>query len=121
LLIACANVANLLLIRGEARRRELGIRTALGASGRRLISQQLTESGVLALAGGGLGLLLAWGGVRALLRLAPATLPRLEHVHLDGAVLLFTLAVSVGTGLLFGLLPATRAARSDAASALREG
>ena len=121
LLIACANVANLLLIRGEARRRELGIRTALGATGRRLVAQQLTESGLLALAGGGLGLLVAWGGVRGLLRLAPATLPRLEHVHLDGAVLLFTLAVSLGTGLLFGLIPAARASRGGAVDALREG
>src|SRR5688572_20361428 len=121
LLIACANVANLLLIRGEARRRELGIRTALGASGSRLVAQQLTESGVLAIGGGGLGLLVAWGGVRVLLSLAPATLPRLEQVKLDEAVLLFTLLVSLGTGLLFGLLPALRASRGDAASALRDG
>ena len=121
LLIACANVANLLLVRGEARRRELGIRTALGATGSRLVVQQLTESGVLAIVGGGLGLLVAWGGVRVLLSLAPATLPRLEQVKLDGTVLLFTLAVSLGTGLLFGLLPALRASRGDASSALRDG
>jgi putative ABC transport system permease protein len=121
LLIACANVANLLLIRGEARRRELGIRTALGATGIRLVVQQLTESGVLAIAGGGLGLLVAWGGVRGLLALAPDTLPRLESVHLDAAVLAFTAAVSLGTGLLFGLLPAVRSARGGAAAALREG
>ncbi|HEU5218978.1 MAG TPA: ABC transporter permease [Gemmatimonadales bacterium] len=121
LLIACANVANLLLIRGEARRREFGIRTALGASSNRLVTQQLTESSVLALAGGALGVLVAWGGVGALVGLAPASLPRLEQVHLDAPVLLFTLAISVGTGLLFGLLPALRAARGDAVGALKDG
>jgi len=122
LLIACANVANLLLIRGEARRRELGIRTALGATGRRLVAQQLSEAGLLALAGGGLGLLVALGGVRMLLRLAPATLPRLQDVRLDLPVLGFTLGVSLATGVLFGLLPAVRAARGGGGgAALREG
>jgi predicted permease len=121
LLIACANVANLLLIRGETRRRELGIRTALGASQGRLLSQQLLESGLLAVAGGGLGLLVAWGGTRALLSLAPDTLPRLDQVKLDLPVLLFTLVVSLGTGMLFGLLPAARAARGSAVAAIREG
>ena len=121
LLIACANVANLLLIRGETRRRELGIRTALGASRGRLISQQLIESGVLAIAGGGLGLLMAWGGVKVLISLAPATLPRLEQIRLDGTVLWFTLVVSLGTGVLFGLLPAARAAWQSAGVAVREG
>ena len=119
LLIACANVANLLLIRGETRRRELGIRVALGASQGRLVSQQLLESGLLAIAGGGLGLLVAWGGTRALLSLAPDTLPRLEQVKLDLPVLLFTLVVSLGTGMLFGLLPAMRASRLEPVVALR--
>jgi len=121
LLIACANVANLLLIRGEARRRELGIRTALGASSRRLVSQQLTEAGLLALGGGVLGILLAWAGVRLLVRVAPNTLPRLDQVGLDLPVLLFTLVVSLATGLLFGFLPARRASHGDQVAALRDG
>ena len=121
LLIACANVANLLLIRAEARRRELGIRTALGASSRRLVGQQFTEAGLLALGGGGLGILLAWAGVRLLVQIAPATLPRLDQVSLDLPVLLFTLAVSLATGFLFGVMPAFRASHGDQTAALRDG
>jgi len=121
LLIACANVANLLLVRGEARRRELSIRTALGASSRRLVSQQLTEAGLLALGGGGLGILLAWAGVRLLVRVAPTSLPRLDQVGLDGRVLIFTLAVCLVTGLLFGLLPALHSSHRDQVAALRDG
>ncbi len=121
LLIACVNVANLLLIRGENRRREVSIRTALGATSGRLASQQLAEAGLLALGGGGLGILLAWALVRILVRSAPGTLPRLDEVGLDLRVLLFTLAVAVGTGLLFGLMPARRISHGDQAAALRDG
>ena len=121
LLIACVNVANLLLTRGESQRKELAIRTALGASGGRLAQQALTESALLALAGGALGLLLAWGGGRALLAMAPSSIPRLDAVTIDLPVLAFTLVVALATGMLFGLAPALGAARGITADTLRQG
>ncbi|MEO8452553.1 MAG: ABC transporter permease, partial [Gemmatimonadota bacterium] len=121
LLIACANVANLLLARGESRRKELGIRSALGASGSRLATQVLTECGLLALGGGILGLGIGQLLGRLLVALAPGSLPRLDEVRLDGGVVLFTVVVSVITGLLFGLLPAIRANRGQSVDALKDG
>jgi putative ABC transport system permease protein len=129
LLIACGNVASLLLARGASRRRELAMRLALGASRARLIRQALTESVALALAGGAVGAGLAFGGVH-LLRALAATLarrdlpagvsfPRLEEVSIDGAMLGFTFAISVATGLLFGVWPAFRQARLHSIDALR--
>ena len=121
LLIACANVANLLLARASARHREISIRAALGASRARLIRQLLVESVVLALFGGMAGVLLAWWGLAALLALAPANLPRVTEVHLSTAVLLFSLGLSVLTGLVFGIAPAWLAARADVNEALKQG
>ncbi|MEX2284435.1 MAG: ABC transporter permease [Gemmatimonadota bacterium] len=121
LLIACANVANLLLVRSEERRREVSVRAALGASRGRLIQQLLTENLVLSGGGALLGLLLAHAGVRALVKLAPADLPRLPEVTIDGAVLAFTAVVTVITALLFGLLPALHGSRVDLQETLKEG
>ena len=124
LLIACANVANLLLVRATSRQREMAIRCALGGSRWRIARQVLTESVVLSLAGGAFGLILGTLGIRALLAVNTANLPRLgengSFVQLDGRVLGFTLAISVATGLLFGLIPALQSSRSDLAGTLKE-
>ncbi|HEV2803543.1 MAG TPA: ABC transporter permease [Chthoniobacterales bacterium] len=121
LLIACANLANLLLARATARHREISIRAALGAGRGRLIRQLLTESVVLALCGGAAGVLLARWGLDALLALAPTSLPRITEIHLDSGVLFFSLALSVVTGLVFGIAPAWLAARTDMNEALKQG
>jgi putative ABC transport system permease protein len=119
LLIACANVANLLLARAGAREKEIAVRSALGANPARLTRQLLTESVLLALAGGLLGLLLAAWSISILKELGPATLPRLQEVSMDWPVLGFTLAVSLITGIAFGLAPAWQSVRNDLNSVLR--
>ncbi len=121
LLIACANVANLLLARGSARYREMAIRGALGAGRARLFVQMLGESLMLALLGGLLGLGLAWAAVAALKAAAPPDLPRIWDVGIDGNVLLFCLAVALATAVFFGLAPAWSSTRTDLRSALHEG
>ncbi len=122
LLIACANVANLLLIRAAARRQEMAVRVALGASRSRVARQLLTESVLIALIGGAAGVLVAFNGVRALLAMAPeGRIPRLDEVQLDGWVLGFTLLVSVITGILFGVVPALSGARRQPHEALGQG
>ncbi len=121
LLIACTNVANLLLVRGDARLREMALRTAVGASPARLVRQMITESVLLALAGAALGLGAAFAAIRTLMALDPSSLPPLSPVRLDGTVIAFTVALAVLTTLLFGLLPALRTLGLNLVDALREG
>ena len=121
LLIACANVANLLLVRGVARSGELAVRAAMGAGRGRLLRQLVTESLVLSAAGAAAGLALAVLGTRLLVKAAPASIPRLDAVQVDGLVLGFTLLVAALTGVLFGILPARLVVRPDLARTLREG
>jgi putative ABC transport system permease protein len=124
LLIACANVANLLLVRATGRRREFAIRSALGAKRSRIVRQLLTESVMLGMAGGVLGLILGFVGVRALLAISPAGLPRIGEdgsaIGMDWRVLGFTLAVAILTGILFGLFPAFSVSRTDLNSSLKD-
>jgi putative ABC transport system permease protein len=121
LLIACANVANLMLVRAAARQKEIAIRLSLGATRSRIIKQLLTESIITGLMGGALGLTLALWGVDALLRLSPEDLPRLTEVTVDGSVFVFTLALSIATGAIFGIIPATQASKADINSILKDG
>ncbi|OLC75385.1 MAG: multidrug ABC transporter substrate-binding protein [Acidobacteria bacterium 13_1_40CM_4_65_8] len=121
LLIACANVANLLLVRADGRQQELAIRAALGAGRGEIARELLLESLMLGIIGGIAGLALAFGALRLLTALAPANLPRLDEISIDGVVLLFTLAISVAAGLLFGSIPVIKYAGPQLSTTLRSG
>ena len=121
LLVACANVANLLLARSTARQKEVAVRAALGADGWRLARQMITESSVLGLLSGLAAIFLGGWGLEVILSLAPSDLPRMQEVRMDWRVLLFALAVSVGTAILFGITPAIEASHVDPHEALKEG
>lgn len=121
LLIACVNVANLLLSRASTRQREIAVRTALGASRVRVIRQLLAESIMLAVIGGSLGILLAYWSMSVLLGFAPTTMPRLDEVRIDGIALIFSCTVTMLTGIGFGLVPALQATKVDLATAIKDG
>ncbi len=120
LLVACANVANLFLVRAEGRQQELAVRMALGAGTNRVARELLSESLLLGLVGGAFGLGLAYAGIRLLVYLQPAQLPRLSEITLDPLVIGYTLAVSIVAGLLFGIIPILKYARPQLANALKE-
>jgi predicted permease len=121
LLIACANVANLFLVRAEARQQELAVRAALGAGSRRIARELLSESVLLGVLGGAIGLVLAYGGIRLLVWLAPSGLPRLDEIAIDPVVLAFTAGVSIVAGLLFGFIPALKYSGAQLSTALKQG